>query len=160
MMSVAIATIVTGGLWVCTQREWDKIYIKGEQGISRYEDAVLIVCAIEYSVALVLYLIPTLCFNCHAGRPQTITQQCRVIIRFHLLVQWYFVILFFLLLSFLTPPNNSRDLCGVTVHNCVSNSHLDISLKYTIGICKEACLNTKMPLRKLSKVLLTRHCLF
>ena len=93
MMSVTIATIVTGCLWVCTEREWDKTYIKREQGISRYKDGVLIVCAIEYSVALVLCLIPTLCFNCHARRPQTITQQCRVIIRFHL--QWYFLSYFY-----------------------------------------------------------------
>lgn len=72
--------------------EWEKIYIKREQGISRYKDGVLIVCAIEYSVALVLCLIPTLCFNCHARRLQTITQQYRVVIRFHL--QWYFLFIF------------------------------------------------------------------
>jgi len=87
-----------------------------------------------------------------------ITQQCRAIYSFPLTMIFPFY--FSPLLSFLFPPNNSRDLCGVTVHNCVSNSHLDSSLKYTIGICKEACLNTKMPLRKLSKVLLSRHCLF
>lgn len=93
MMSVTIATIVTGCLWVCTEREREKMYIKREQGISRYKDGVLIVWAIECSVALVLCLIPILCFNCHAMRPQTITQQYRVTVRFHL--QWYFLFYFY-----------------------------------------------------------------
>lgn len=49
-------------------------------------------------------------------------------------------------------PNSSRDLCSLTVHNSLGNSHLDSSVNYAIELRHKACLRTKMSLTELSEI--------